>query len=110
MTILPPPKKSRVLGPASPPDQIAIVAADAAQFVESFQNFRCRADDLRRVFARRPAYGRIAAQLMPMVQHLNERPAGVFADITRLKAEACAETDIDPSPGSACSTSRSSIH
>jgi 4Fe-4S single cluster domain/Radical SAM superfamily len=103
MTILLQSKRPGVPGPVAPADRASAaplrMGADAAASVESFQGFRCRADDVKRLFARRPECRRIAAELLPLVQRMSEHPAGAFPDIAHLKAQASDDGGAAPSPG-----------
>jgi Radical SAM superfamily/4Fe-4S single cluster domain len=96
MTILLRPDKSRASRPVGPADRIP--ATDAAS-VAGFRGFRSRAEDVKRVFARRPERRRIAAELLPLVARLSEKPAGAFSGLADLKAQVDGDRDTMPSPG-----------
>jgi hypothetical protein len=64
--------------------------ADAfGQEAADFPAYRCRVDHLKRVLGGMEQQRLDAAEFMPMVQLLARRPAGDFADVVALKAQAC---------------------
>ena len=100
MTIVLPPEGSRVRASARPNEVTSLIAlpggVPGVPSAESFQGFRCRPEDLRRVFSRRFRYDRDATELMPMVQHLGERAAGSFSNLLQLRAQACGDGPVRP--------------